>query len=1015
MTLDDLLLQLWNLMGLYLRGLKPSPPPTPTNLAASAGNTQITLTWTDNSGVGLETSETLQRALDSGFTTGLTSFSLAAATVRYIDTGLTNGTTYYYRVRSVAPTGVSAWSNTASTSPFLNTGSTYALMTNAEFTAVQAKQSGNTTQWQNFKAKLDSNLSTLVNVAIGNYQASSLEIGADYALGWLLTGNTDYASKAVAMLRSVLYGYGAMPNGSATRLFLAIGDNSTVTFTLPQTPNPTGSLGVYLATVTNYAQVRSSTASYDRTGHHYGFIKTVSSSPSGGGTVYIQGVDWNQSDTVFEDSIDWSLGGTVPANGATYYFNFINRFSATKQAAAAFSLTGNQITFTTAPTTGQAVLVEYIYTDGAGLLWQQTKDNDTGFQTAGYNNIFQDSGYGTRYLAYAALIRDWLSGYSGLTSTDIVRCEDLLNRWSNHAAVDAGVSAISGVYKANAPASNYCAGHYFLRAVAAAVLRKNGNTNGAARVTDVTNWRTTYLLPYFSGTNTDITVGVNAGGNDGEGFRAEGWNYGGPALASLVRGERALFADADIADQSAGQTWATNAGNALVHHQFSTTTLTVAGVRYAGKVNDLGDGYSYPEPYVAFSEVALLSAHAGSSTTQGLMNYALQNYTADFGGGIGLKGYNHTDLIWRDPSASTVNPNTLTALAYKSSGQGVVVGRKDWTYTDVWFTFGCGNLVLGASHQRFNQGHLEVWRGPDPLLAYGVAIAGAQVYTQSNNGGSTWSNLVLLDDNGEGVDDYRWCQGQNYGTTGCSLLQQEDTGSGGYSYMVGDYANAYSKSTVPGNKGVVSVLQRSVVYLRTPGYFFVYDRLTTKHSGTNPEYPKRFQWMTYSSTPTLVSGGPAWTYTGGSSVVFVTPVSSKSIQTAIDNPSINGNKNTWRVITNNTSATDTINICSAIQVAANSVGTQDAVTRITGSLLEGAIQGDYVTMFGIAAGPVTTPTSYSYTGVNTHTIHHTVCDLTPSQTYTLSGAASGTQVASAVGVITFTTTGSGSSQTVTIT
>ena len=45
---------------------------------------------------------------------------------------------------------------------------------------------------------------------------------------------------------------------------------------------------------------------------------------------------------------------------------------------------------------------------------------------------------------------------------------------------------------------------------------------------------------------------------------------------------------------------------------------------------------------------------------------------------------------------------------------------------------------------------------------------------------------------------------------------------------------------------------------------------------------------------------------------------------------------------------------------------------------------------------------------------HRVADLTPGATYTLGGAASGTAVASPAGVLTFTTTGAGSEQSVTI-
>ena len=54
-------------------------------------------------------------------------------------------------------------------------------------------------------------------------------------------------------------------------------------------------------------------------------------------------------------------------------------------------------------------------------------------------------------------------------------------------------------------------------------------------------------------------------------------------------------------------------------------------------------------------------------------------------------------------------------------------------------------------------------------------------------------------------------------------------------------------------------------------------------------------------------------------------------------------------------------------------------------------------------------------GSSGHTITHYLCGMQASHTYTLGGAASGTATASAKGVLKFTTTANGSSQTVTVT
>lgn len=91
----------------------PSAPNAPSSLTAtSASSSQINLNWADNSAD--ETGFTLDRAIDSAFTSGLVSTNLAAGTTSYSATGLSAGTTYYFRVRATNSAGSSANSNTAS-------------------------------------------------------------------------------------------------------------------------------------------------------------------------------------------------------------------------------------------------------------------------------------------------------------------------------------------------------------------------------------------------------------------------------------------------------------------------------------------------------------------------------------------------------------------------------------------------------------------------------------------------------------------------------------------------------------------------------------------------------------------------------------------------------------------------------------------------------------------------------------------------------------------------------------
>jgi fibronectin type 3 domain-containing protein len=99
-------------------GASVTIPAAPTNVVASAGNAQVSLTWNASAGA---TGYNIYRATTSGSETLLKS---GVGTTSYADTGLTSGTTYYYQVTAVNSAGESARSSEASATP-LASGSTY--------------------------------------------------------------------------------------------------------------------------------------------------------------------------------------------------------------------------------------------------------------------------------------------------------------------------------------------------------------------------------------------------------------------------------------------------------------------------------------------------------------------------------------------------------------------------------------------------------------------------------------------------------------------------------------------------------------------------------------------------------------------------------------------------------------------------------------------------------------------------------------------------------------------------
>ena len=89
----------------------PNPPAAPTGLQATGGNAQVSLTWIASSGA---TSYRVKRSTTNG--TGYTTIASPTAT-NYSDTGLTNGTPYYYVVSALNTAGESANSSQATATP----------------------------------------------------------------------------------------------------------------------------------------------------------------------------------------------------------------------------------------------------------------------------------------------------------------------------------------------------------------------------------------------------------------------------------------------------------------------------------------------------------------------------------------------------------------------------------------------------------------------------------------------------------------------------------------------------------------------------------------------------------------------------------------------------------------------------------------------------------------------------------------------------------------------------------
>ena len=106
--------QAWTNPSLFGSGklIAGGAPPAPAGLTATPGNTQVALSWAASTGA---TSYNVLRSTVSG--SGYASVATGIATTTYTNTGLTNGTTYYFVVTATNAGGTSANSAQASATP----------------------------------------------------------------------------------------------------------------------------------------------------------------------------------------------------------------------------------------------------------------------------------------------------------------------------------------------------------------------------------------------------------------------------------------------------------------------------------------------------------------------------------------------------------------------------------------------------------------------------------------------------------------------------------------------------------------------------------------------------------------------------------------------------------------------------------------------------------------------------------------------------------------------------------
>jgi len=303
----------------------PSTPTTAPRISAVT-TTGMTVTWTASPAIETVTGYRLQRATNSGFTTGVTTTTTLASVTNVVVTGLTANTTYYYRVQAINASGTGGYG------PAVN-GPTLAVAPTA--LTVKAKTVNSVSlSWT--QATPTTGLTYVVKGAAG----AALPRGATVAYSGTsavvsgLASNTSYTFSVVAVNAS---GQSAPSANSAAALTLAAAVS-----------------GVTVGTVTTTSVLLSWTAPTVTTGLTY----TV----TGGGSVAITGTSATITGLTANTTYTFSVAATNGTGASTAVASApVTTLAVAPTALTVTATTANSVSLSwtqATPTTGLTYLVK---------------------------------------------------------------------------------------------------------------------------------------------------------------------------------------------------------------------------------------------------------------------------------------------------------------------------------------------------------------------------------------------------------------------------------------------------------------------------------------------------------------------------------------------------------------------------------------------------------------------------------------------------------------------------------
>lgn len=819
--------------------------------------------------------------------------------------------------------------------------------------------------WATLKSSCDNDLNDVItDIYAGfDWRQAAHDFGLCYNVG-TLRGDPKaptYSKKAIAMLKTLARSFPVIASNQ-NHQFLAFGNGSTKTFTLPMTPLA----GTAVSVFTNTAAVTSFTYSaagqigvtqeFD-SGALYPILRissTMAGATSNAALEYTKELDWHVS---FRDDTDagsnfnvlhW-LGSHHPAG--TFYVSTIANENDTAVSAGSFSVSGTTLTFTTAPAAGAVVFVQYVGSD-----YTQTSNFYGAVESVkpdgpGYNMRAMSAGlaYGYDVMRFSPDLTDALrTEFYGVLNGQ-------LDWYTAH--------GYEGPNLEENPIGNYWIEGYLTSAIFIAYATDSDNPR-AESGGDLKPLASQLIHQTFDKMQADLP-----GGYGPQGTYSEGTNQDMLQLYDLWK--RLTSGEGAPEDLAPQLQWTANLVPAIIHGTKPDRVTFYDG----------GDWNELP----ATPLIGSMQAFVRYLPTFATAPYARQ-FLSDVGQPV-------TGAISDYKSGTTAFP-----LSYLAEVTGPVYARSDWSTSAVWLSLADGPII--EDHQHMDQGHFTLQRGADYLVI--------------NSGGYglldtlPYHNTLGFDDRGAG-DHIVYPPGQGSWGPQAKITRYEDGNT--FVYAEADIAPAYVNNDGVTNS-VTSAL-RTLVYIR-PNIVFLHDETQVANSAVKKIFNVNFNAASLPRTADIVRASH------GTSKVFMrglVPTNPTPTITSLNYNNGTNNVSNYQVTTSGATAGTFLHL---FELADSSQSNMSASSYIvSGDGREEGAEIDlgarrWIVMSSTGPAVVQHTSSLVYNVPQACPCTHVVTNVSPSTSYqvTVTGGSGGTISAAsdANGVLTFATDDAGTTK-----